>query len=77
MNSGTWLSGMTTEERKAVVDTFFGVFEAAGINDFMEITNMDVRMAGNLLKAVAKVPHEHRERIGKLVKLLIDENSKK
>ena len=73
----TWLSGMTTEERKAVVDTFFGVFEAAGINDFMEITNMDVRMAGNLLKAVAKVPHEHRERIGKLVKLLIDENSKK
>jgi len=73
----TWLSDMTTEERKGVVDAFFGVFEAAGINDFMELVEIDVKTAGNLLKAVAKVPHEHRERIGKLVKLLIDENSKK
>ena len=73
----TWLSDMTTEERKGVVDAFFGVFEAAGINDFMDIADIDVKTAGNLLKAVAKVPHEHRERIGKLIKLLIDENSKK
>ena len=73
----TWLSDMTTEERKGVVDAFFGVFEAAGINDFMDIASIDVKTAGNLLKAVAKVPHEHRERIGKLIKLLIDENSKK
>ena len=73
----TWLSDMTTEERKGVVDAFFGVFEAAEINDFMELVEIDVKTAGNLLKAVAKVPHEHRERIGKLVKLLIDENSKK
>lgn len=73
----TWLSGMSTEERKAVVDTFFGVFEAAGIDDFMEIADLDMRTAGSLLKAVAKVPHEHRERIGKLIKLLIEENTKK
>lgn len=73
----TWLSGMTTEERKGVVDSFFGVFEAAGIEDFMDIADIDVRTAGNLLKAVTKVPHEHRERIAKLIKLLIEENTKK
>lgn len=73
----TWLSGMTTEERKGVVDSFFGVFEAAGIDDFMDIADIDVRTAGNLLKAVTRVPHEHRERIGKLIKLLIEENTKK
>ena len=73
----TWLAQMTTEQRKGVVDAFFGVFEEAGINDFTEIADIDVRTAGNLLKAVAKVPHGHRERIGKLVKLLIDENGKR
>lgn len=73
----TWLSEMTTEERKGVVDSFFGVFEAAGIEDFMDIVDIDMRTAGNLLKAVTKVPHEHRERIGKLIKLLIEENTKK
>lgn len=70
-----WLSEMTTEERKALVDGFFDVFTEAGIEDFTEIADIDVRMAGHLLKAVAKVPHENRERIGKLVKLLIEENS--
>ena len=32
---------MNAEERKAVVDAFFDVFENAGINDFMEIVDMD------------------------------------
>ncbi|MBQ3029737.1 MAG: DUF2974 domain-containing protein [Agathobacter sp.] len=73
----TWLAQMDTEERKGVVDAFFGVFEEAGIEDFTEIADIDVRTAGNLLKAVTKVPHEHRERIGKLIKLLIEENSNK
>ncbi len=72
-----WLADMTTEERKGLVDAFFEVFVEAGINDFTEIADIDVRTAGNLLKAVAKVPHEHRERIGKLIKLLIEENTKK
>lgn len=73
----TWLAEMNAEERKAVVDSFFDVFVEAGINDFTEIADIDVRTAGNLLKAVAKVPHEHRERIGKLIKLVIEENTRK
>jgi len=73
----TWLADMAPEERKGLVDAFFDVFVEAGINDFTEIADIDVRTAGNLLKAVTKVPHEHRERIGKLIKLLIEENAKK
>ena len=69
-----WLAGMSTEQRKGVVDAFFDVFVQAGIQDFMEIANMDVKTAGALVKAVAKVPQEHRDRMGKLIKLLIEES---
>jgi len=72
-----WLAGMNTEERKGVVDAFFDVFVQAGIHDFTEIVDMDVKTAGALLKAVTKVPQEHRERMGKLIKLLIEESVKK
>ena len=72
-----WLAGMSTEQRKGVVDAFFDVFVQAGIHDFMEIADMDVKTAGALVKAVAKVPQEHRERMGKLIKLLIEESMKK
>lgn len=72
----SWLGEMTPEERKSLVDAFFDVFVEAGINDFADIADIDVRTAGNLLKAVTKVPHEHRERIGKLIKLLIEENTR-
>lgn len=73
----TWLSTMRSEERKAVVDAFFDLFVQAGISDFTEIAEIDVRMAGALLKAVAKVPHAQREQVAKLIKLLIEENTKK
>ena len=72
-----WLSDMDSKERKAVVDAFFDLFVQAGISDFTEIVDMDVRMAGKLLKAVAKVPHAQREQVGKLIKLLVEENTKK
>lgn len=70
----TWIKDMTLEERKGVVDAFFGVLEEAGIEDFSAISSMDMRTAGNLLKAAAKVPHEHREKVGKLMKIFIEEN---
>ena len=72
-----WLAGMSTEQRKGVVDAFFNVFVQAGIQDFTQIADMDVRTAGALIKAVSKVPQEHRESMGKLIKLLIEENTKK
>lgn len=73
----SWLAEMTPLERKSLVDAFFDVFVEAGIHNFTDIADIDVRTAGNLLKAVAKVPHEHRERIGKLIKLLIEESTPK
>lgn len=72
-----WLAEMNSAERKEVVDTFFDVFVNAGINDFTEIIDMDVKMAGRLIKEVAKVPHEQRDKVMKLVKLLIEENTRK
>ena len=72
-----WLAQMNREERKAVVDAFFDVFVNAGINDFMEIVDMDVKKAGVLLKEVAKVPHAQRDKVMKLIKLLIEENTRK
>ena len=72
-----WLAQMSTTERKEVVDAFFDVFVNAGINDFMEIIDMDVKKAGLLLKEVAKVPQKQRDKVMKLVKLLIEENTRK
>ena len=72
-----WLAQMNAEERKQVVDAFFDVFVNAGINDFMEIIDMDVKKAGLLLKEVAKVPQAQRDKVMKLIKLLIEENTRK
>ena len=72
-----WLAEMNSEERKAVVDAFFDVFVNAGIDDFMEIVEMDMKKAARLIKEVAQVPHEQRDKVMKLIKLLIEENSRK
>ncbi len=72
-----WLAEMNPAERKAVVDAFFDVFVNAGIDDFMEIVDMDVKTAGLLLKEVAKVPQQQRDKVMKLIKLLIEENTRK
>jgi len=72
-----WLAEMNAAERKAVVDAFFDVFVNAGINNFTEIVDMDVKTAGLLIKGVAKVPQEQRDKVMKLVKLLIEEHTRK
>lgn len=72
-----WLAEMNPAERKEAVDAFFDVFVRAGINDFMEIVDMDVKKAGRLIKEVAKVPSAQREKVMKLVKLLVEEHTKK
>lgn len=65
----SWLAEMSSEERKALVDAFFDLFENAGIYDFMEITEMDVKTAAKLVKGVTKVPPAQREAVRKLVSL--------
>lgn len=72
-----WLAQMSPQERKEVVDAFFDVFVNAGIEDFMDIANMDVKKAGVLIKEVAKVPQKQRDKVMRLIKLLIEENTKK
>ena len=77
MTLKAWLAEMNPTERKAVVDAFFDVFVNAGINDFTEIADMDVKKAGLLIKEVAKVPQQQRDKVMKLMKLLIEENTRK
>ena len=77
MTLKAWLAEMNPTERKAVVDAFFDVFVNVGINDFTEIANIDVKTAGLLLKEVAKVPQQQRDKVMKLIKLLIEENTRK
>lgn len=77
MTFKSWLASMSMEQKKGVVDAFFDVFVQAGISDFTEIVDMNVKTAGALLKAVTKVPQEHRDSIGKLIKLLIEGSMKK
>lgn len=72
----SWLKEMSPQERKETVDAFFDVFQNAGIVYFTEIADMDVKMAAALIKEVAKLPHGLRDKMGKLIKLLIEENTK-
>ena len=72
-----WLAELNAEERKEVVDAFFDVFVNAGINDFTEIADMDVKTAGRLLKEVALTPQAQRDKVMKLMKLLVEEHTKK
>ena len=72
-----WLTKVGEADRKEIVDAMFAVFEEAGIVDFMELANLDVRKAGALLKASAKVQHKQRELVVRLIKLFIEESTKK
>lgn len=72
-----WLAKVSHQERKQIVDSFFNIFERAGFVVFDDVFEMDAKKAGVLLKAVATVPKEERELVGKLVKLFIEVNTKK
>ncbi len=65
----TWLNGMTTEERKALVDAVFQVFETAEVEDLSELVDIDIKMARKLIKGIANVPKEQRGAVGKLFRL--------
>lgn len=72
-----FLQRVSNEEKKALIDSFFLVFEKAQISDFLDLLELDAKKAAALLKAVATVPKETREVVGKLMKLLIEGRSKK
>ena len=72
-----FLQKVSTEEKKALVDAFFSVFEQAGLEDFRDMRGLDAKMAASLVKAAASVPKEGRELVGRLIKLLVEEMSKK
>ena len=73
----SWLSKIPPEERRDFVNTIFDVFEQAEIKTLADISKLDMKKTGILLKTVSKVPHEQRELVGKLIKMLIEESTKK
>ncbi len=72
-----WLAKIEPKDRKEFVNTVFDVLERAEIENLADLSEIDVKKAGLLLKTAAKVPHKQRELVGKLVKMLIEENVKK
>ena len=72
-----FLEKVSPQEKKKLVDSFFLVFEKAGVDDFLDLLEIDAKMAASLLKAVATVPKDTRELVGKLIKLLVEEKLKK
>ena len=69
----SWLKNVDDREKKLFIDTFFGIFENAGIVELSEIFSIDVRTAAGIIKSLATLPAEVREVVGKLVKMLIAE----
>ena len=72
-----WLAKIEPQERCEFVNTVFDVLEQAGMEDLTDLSNIDVKKAGVLIKSAAKVPQEQRELVGKLIKMLIEESTKK
>lgn len=69
----SWLEKIKPEERKIFVDALFDVFEAGGITEVYDFNNIDVHKGAALIKAVATLPPERRDVVGKLIKMLIQE----
>lgn len=72
-----WLAKIGPEERREFVNTVFNVLEQAGIENIADLSDIDVKKAGVLIKTATKVPQEQRELVGKLVKMLIEESARK
>ena len=72
-----WFSKIPPEERRDFVNTVFDVLEQAEITTLSDMSQLDVKKAGLLLKTASKVPHEQRELVGKLIKMLIEEGTKR
>ncbi len=73
----SFLSKVNSEERKALVDAFFLVFEKAGVEDFLDLQEIDAKTAALLLRAATSVSKETRDLVGKITKLLVEERKKK
>lgn len=73
----SWLKNVSDREKKIFVDAFFGIFEKAGIVELSEIFSIDVRTAAGIVKSLATLPPEVREVVGKLVKMLIAQGTKR
>ena len=73
----SWLSKVPPEERREFVNTVFDILEESNIVTLADFKEMDVKKTGELLKAASKLPHEQRDLMKKLIKLLIEEGTKR
>lgn len=73
----SWLSKVDVNDRRDFVEAVFHVLEEANVTDLSDFSKIDVKTAGALIKAATKAPHEQRELVGKLTKMLIEESRKK
>ncbi|MDO4621002.1 MAG: DUF2974 domain-containing protein, partial [Lachnospiraceae bacterium] len=56
----TWISGESQENRKLFIDTFFGLFDAAGVTTLSEVNANKLQVAAEMMKALRAMPEDAR-----------------
>ena len=72
----SWLSQIGPEEREQFIEAFFSVLEAAGIHYLSDLSGINIKKIGSILKVMSTTTPENREIILRIMKLLIEEGSR-
>ena len=68
-----WNQQVPLDERREMVDSIFDAFESVGIHSVLDLTQMEVRKAAALLRALSKASFAHKDRAITFIKMLIRE----
>ena len=63
-----WINSIPMEDRKRVVDEFFGVFSKNGINHINDMLHVDFKKVISLIKCLTSLSSENRELLGLIIK---------
>ena len=63
-----WINSIPMDERKRVVDEFFGVFSKNGINHINDMLHVDFKKVISLIKCLTSLSSENRELLGLIIK---------
>lgn len=70
-NLQEYLQGMSEEERKNFVDTFFAVFEKTSIKNIMQLRELKISTLLNIMKEFKNVPSSTKRNLVAVLRMLI------
>ncbi len=71
MNLEEYLQGMSKEERKNFVETFFAVFEKTSIQNIMQLKELKISTLLNIMKEFKNVPSSTKRNLVAVLRMLI------